>query len=241
MRAGRPRAAAGRSRDRRRCCTHRTGGEILQSVISYEQGEFLAPSLRSTLLANSAAYREALDWARRAVYGMRLTVRRPGARTVSRPRRDAASEEPPRAGSPLPRRELARSPSASQPSRAARSASARSRPVVVSAMRVRRPSVSVRGASRSARPTSSSASVWLIDCGRTRSRRRAHRCTAGPRDQDDRARRPVSAGKRYSARRRRIKRPMTRREIGRERRQFECRCQFDVSLHPSSIRRHRPR
>jgi c-di-GMP phosphodiesterase len=46
------------------------GGEILKSVISYEQGEFLAPSLRSTLLANSAAYREALDWARRAVYGM---------------------------------------------------------------------------------------------------------------------------------------------------------------------------
>jgi c-di-GMP phosphodiesterase len=45
-------------------------GEILQSVIAYEQGEWLAPSLRSTLLANSAAYREALDWARRAVYGM---------------------------------------------------------------------------------------------------------------------------------------------------------------------------
>jgi c-di-GMP-related signal transduction protein len=45
-------------------------GEILQSVIAYEQGEFLAPSLRSSLLANSAAYREALDWARRAVYGM---------------------------------------------------------------------------------------------------------------------------------------------------------------------------
>lgn len=46
------------------------GGEILQSVISYEQGEFLAPTLRATLLANSSAYREALDWARRAVYGM---------------------------------------------------------------------------------------------------------------------------------------------------------------------------
>lgn len=45
-------------------------GEILQSVVAYEQGEWLAPSLRSTLLANSAAYREALDWARRAVYGM---------------------------------------------------------------------------------------------------------------------------------------------------------------------------
>jgi c-di-GMP phosphodiesterase len=51
---------------------HRTGpaGDILQSVISYEQGEFLAPTLRATLLANSSAYREALDWARRAVYGM---------------------------------------------------------------------------------------------------------------------------------------------------------------------------
>ena len=47
-----------------------TAGEILQSVIAYEQGEFLAPTLRATLLANSAAYREALDWARRAVYGM---------------------------------------------------------------------------------------------------------------------------------------------------------------------------
>jgi c-di-GMP phosphodiesterase len=45
-------------------------GEILKSVIAYEQGEWLAPSLRSTLLANSSAYREALDWARRAVYGM---------------------------------------------------------------------------------------------------------------------------------------------------------------------------
>ncbi len=51
---------------------HRTGpaGEILQSVISYENGEFLAPTLRSTLLTNSAAYREALNWARRAIYGM---------------------------------------------------------------------------------------------------------------------------------------------------------------------------
>jgi c-di-GMP phosphodiesterase len=50
----------------------RTGpaGEILQSVIDYEGGEFLAPALRTTLLANSAAYRESLDWARRAVYGM---------------------------------------------------------------------------------------------------------------------------------------------------------------------------
>jgi EAL and modified HD-GYP domain-containing signal transduction protein len=46
------------------------GGEILRSVIAYEQGEFLAPSLRSSLMANAAAYREALDWARRAVYGM---------------------------------------------------------------------------------------------------------------------------------------------------------------------------
>jgi c-di-GMP phosphodiesterase len=45
-------------------------GEILQSVISYESGEFLAPTLRSSLLTNSAAYREALDWARRAIYGM---------------------------------------------------------------------------------------------------------------------------------------------------------------------------
>ncbi len=45
-------------------------GDILQSVISYEQGEFLAPTLRASLLANAAAYREALDWARRAIYGM---------------------------------------------------------------------------------------------------------------------------------------------------------------------------
>jgi EAL and modified HD-GYP domain-containing signal transduction protein len=51
---------------------HRAGmeGEILQSVIAYEQGEFLAPSLRSILLENSAAYRDGLDWARQAVYGM---------------------------------------------------------------------------------------------------------------------------------------------------------------------------
>jgi c-di-GMP phosphodiesterase len=45
-------------------------GEILQSVIDYERGEFLAPALRRTLLTNSASYREALEWARRAVYGM---------------------------------------------------------------------------------------------------------------------------------------------------------------------------
>ena len=43
------------------------GGEILRSVIAYEQGEFVAPSLRSMLLENSTAYREALDWARRAL------------------------------------------------------------------------------------------------------------------------------------------------------------------------------
>jgi EAL and modified HD-GYP domain-containing signal transduction protein len=51
---------------------HRAGpsGEILRSVIAYEQGEFVAPSLRSTLLENSAAYREALDWARRALTGL---------------------------------------------------------------------------------------------------------------------------------------------------------------------------
>lgn len=51
---------------------HRSGtsGEILQSVIAYEQGEFLAPSLRSLLLENSAAYREGLAWARNAVYGL---------------------------------------------------------------------------------------------------------------------------------------------------------------------------
>jgi c-di-GMP phosphodiesterase len=51
---------------------YKTGraGEILQSVISYESGEFFVPTLRSKLLANAAAYREALDWARRAVYGM---------------------------------------------------------------------------------------------------------------------------------------------------------------------------
>jgi len=50
----------------------RTGpsGEILKSVIAYEQGEFLAPSLSSLLLENSAAYRDSLAWARRAVYGM---------------------------------------------------------------------------------------------------------------------------------------------------------------------------
>lgn len=45
-------------------------GEILKSVIAYEQGEFLAPSLSSRLLENSAAYRESLSWARRAVYGL---------------------------------------------------------------------------------------------------------------------------------------------------------------------------
>jgi EAL and modified HD-GYP domain-containing signal transduction protein len=45
-------------------------GAILRSVIDYEQGEFLAPSLRSLLLENSSAYREGLDWARRALYGM---------------------------------------------------------------------------------------------------------------------------------------------------------------------------
>lgn len=50
----------------------RTGpsGEILTSVIAYESGEFLAPSLSSRLIENSAAYRESLAWARRAVYGM---------------------------------------------------------------------------------------------------------------------------------------------------------------------------
>lgn len=45
-------------------------GDVLDAVIAYEQGEFLAPTLRATLLANAAAYREALDWARRAVYGI---------------------------------------------------------------------------------------------------------------------------------------------------------------------------
>jgi c-di-GMP phosphodiesterase len=51
---------------------HRSGpaGAILRSVTDYEQGEFLAPTLRGTLLTNSAAYRDALDWARRAVYGL---------------------------------------------------------------------------------------------------------------------------------------------------------------------------
>ena len=50
----------------------RTGpaGEILKSVIAYEQGDFLAPGLSSLLLENSTAYRESLAWARRAVYGM---------------------------------------------------------------------------------------------------------------------------------------------------------------------------
>ena len=50
----------------------RTGpsGEILSAVIAYENGEFLAPSLNSRLIENSAAYRESLAWARRAVYGM---------------------------------------------------------------------------------------------------------------------------------------------------------------------------
>jgi EAL and modified HD-GYP domain-containing signal transduction protein len=51
---------------------HRSGpsGEILKSVIAYEQGEFMAPSLSSLLLENSAAYRDSLAWARRAVYGL---------------------------------------------------------------------------------------------------------------------------------------------------------------------------
>ena len=51
---------------------HRSGpaGEILKSVIAYEQGEFLAPSLSTLLIENSTAYRESLAWARRAVYGM---------------------------------------------------------------------------------------------------------------------------------------------------------------------------
>ncbi len=50
----------------------RTGpaGEILRSVIAYEQGEFVSTSLASLLLENSAAYRDSLTWARRAVYGM---------------------------------------------------------------------------------------------------------------------------------------------------------------------------
>lgn len=50
----------------------RTGpsGEILKSVIAYEQGEFMAPSLSSLLLENSAAYHDSLAWARRAVYGV---------------------------------------------------------------------------------------------------------------------------------------------------------------------------
>ncbi len=50
----------------------RTGpsGEILQSVIAYENGEFLSPSLSSRLIESSSAYRESLDWARRAVDGM---------------------------------------------------------------------------------------------------------------------------------------------------------------------------
>ena len=50
----------------------RTGpaGEILRSVVDYEQGEFLSSSLGSLLLENSAAYRDSLAWARRAVYGM---------------------------------------------------------------------------------------------------------------------------------------------------------------------------
>lgn len=45
-------------------------GAILESVTAYERGDFLAPTLRATLLTNSAAYRDALDWARRAVYGL---------------------------------------------------------------------------------------------------------------------------------------------------------------------------
>jgi EAL and modified HD-GYP domain-containing signal transduction protein len=51
---------------------HRTGpgGKILKSVIAYERGDFLSPALRSALHTNSAAYREALDWARRAIYGI---------------------------------------------------------------------------------------------------------------------------------------------------------------------------
>ena len=50
----------------------RTGpaGVILTSVIAYENGDFLAPSLGDRLLENSTAYRESLAWARRAVYGI---------------------------------------------------------------------------------------------------------------------------------------------------------------------------
>jgi EAL and modified HD-GYP domain-containing signal transduction protein len=51
---------------------HRSGpgGKILKSVIAYGNGDFLSPALRSALHTNSAAYREALDWARRAIYGI---------------------------------------------------------------------------------------------------------------------------------------------------------------------------
>ena len=48
---------------------HHTGaaGHVLGSVIHYEQGRYLAPAVRSSLLANADAYREALIWARGAI------------------------------------------------------------------------------------------------------------------------------------------------------------------------------
>jgi c-di-GMP phosphodiesterase len=45
-------------------------GEILDSVITYEQGDFQAPSLRDSLAANGEAYRAGLAWAREAVSGV---------------------------------------------------------------------------------------------------------------------------------------------------------------------------
>lgn len=48
---------------------HHTGaaGAVLGSVIHYEQGRYLSPAVRASLLANADAYREALVWARQAI------------------------------------------------------------------------------------------------------------------------------------------------------------------------------
>jgi c-di-GMP-related signal transduction protein len=45
-------------------------GAVLGSVIHYEQGRYLAPGVRASLLANADAYREALVWAREAICEM---------------------------------------------------------------------------------------------------------------------------------------------------------------------------
>jgi EAL and modified HD-GYP domain-containing signal transduction protein len=52
--------------------TRRSGrtGEMLESVLAFEAGDFLAPGLRSTIRANALAYRDGLDWAREALTGL---------------------------------------------------------------------------------------------------------------------------------------------------------------------------